>query len=213
MSARVEITETSPQIDHLLAAVEYPGPGAVALVRAPGAVGRPRLARSVPLADFWQAVMWAVVNDHNCWISTNPARLGSTGRSADLTAWANIVLDIDIKAGAAPDLESALAAVAVAASRLGPPAAVVHTGHGIQPWWPVAPMPLPDADAFDRAQDMNRQIHYKVGFLIERECGFRIDTTDDLARRARVPGTRNFKPGLEPVDSRLLIPAIEGVTP
>lgn len=78
-------------------------------------------------------------------------------------------------------------------SKLIPPTAVVRTGYGVHGWWLFKEMWLFEnhdertkaASLVDRWQQTIR--------MLAKECGWEVDSTHDLARIMRIPGTFNAK--------------------
>lgn len=82
------------------------------------------------------------------------------------------------------------------------PTVLVHTGHGLQAWW-WFPSPWAFADAEDRA--VAAALSQAWQSLLRRNAqrrGWTIDSTYDLARLMRLPGTFNHK--AEPLPVRVL---------
>jgi len=118
-------------------------------------------------------------------------------RAHEIAAIAGLWLDIDVddeatgKRGAAPDWSDALAL----AFALAPPTIVVSSGHGLHAWhllerpWRFAGdgERTQAARAVARWQDLHR--------ARARAGGWTIDSTHDLARLLRLPGTVNGKRG------------------
>ncbi|MBE3562370.1 MAG: DUF927 domain-containing protein [Hydrogenibacillus schlegelii] len=127
-------------------------------------------------------------------VSAPPVR-GRGGEDVSLcmpAVWA----DIDIAAGAhaTGDLPpSVKEALAVAIDVAGEPSIVVRTGGGVHVYWLLsAPITIrSDADrAAARALVDGVQAAIRRAFAAR---GWRLDTTSDLARVLRVPGTKNYK--------------------
>jgi hypothetical protein len=107
-------------------------------------------------------------------------------------------LDIDLNGGpenkehAAPDLE---AARRLADSELEP-TLLVNSGYGLQAWWLFEEPWLFDNDE-ERSQAMRVTHGWHVRHNVTaRRHGYKIDSTFDLARLMRLPGTANGKGGL-----------------
>ncbi len=126
-----------------------------------------------------------------------PAGLGANQRAKAQEAMAlpGVWLDIDVNGGpedkknAAPDLE---AAKRLALSELEP-TILVNSGYGLQAWW-LFEEPWVFADAEERNQAMRVTHGWHVRHnTTARRYGYRIDSTFDLARLMRLPGTVNAK--------------------
>ena len=82
------------------------------------------------------------------------------------------------------------------------PTFVVHSGHGLQYWWLFEkPWIFADADDRHRAQDLVRRFQAAIRANAEAR-GWSLDSTHDLARVMRLPGTWNHKG--DPVQVRIL---------
>ena len=127
------------------------------------------------------------------------SRVAKTRRLTTATAVAmpGVWADIDVQGGPdqpatkrpAPTREAAMDL----AKSILPPTLVVDSGYGLQAWWLFARvLDLTDREAHDRAQLVS------LGWqaLLRREANardFTIDSTHDLARLMRLPGTYNDK--------------------
>lgn len=120
--------------------------------------------------------------------------------------------DIDVnggpenKTGAAPTLDAALEVANCAL----PPSIIVNSGYGIQAWWLFEEPWLfhGDGSEHQRNQAANIVRSYQAALRdFSRQQGFNIDSTHDLARLMRMPGTVNCK-GLDPVPVEVV--ALEG---
>jgi len=115
---------------------------------------------------------------------------GRRGTSADVTHVFALKIDIDIADGQhtgsnlAPDLEAALAVV-MEHSPI-PHSALVFTGGGIQAWWF-----LELTNDLTRAADLSGRF---TRYFQERSP-YAVDSTQDLARVFRLPGSINWKTG------------------
>lgn len=84
------------------------------------------------------------------------------------------------------------------------PTILVHSGHGLQPWW-LFKEPWYFLDDGDRAlceRHLDRWNRYMGGHA--RAMGIDLDATQDLARILRIPGTTNNKIKDQPIPVRLL---------
>lgn len=137
-----------------------------------------------------------------CLLSEESRNKGGRGTAADALMIAGIWADVDI-AGPAhksealpPDTEAALELC------LGiglPPTLVVHSGHGLYPWWLFdKPRRLADDDGRARA---HRLVQGTQAALAAKatERDWQMDSTSDLARLLRPPGTINRKIGDDPL--------------
>jgi hypothetical protein len=78
----------------------------------------------------------------NVWFSVNPTtgpvRQGEgRGGERQVTRWAALYLDVDVKAGAFPDLDKVAEFISTLSDIVGTrPSVLIYSGHGIQPLWP-----------------------------------------------------------------------------
>lgn len=140
------------------------------------------------------------------WHGVNPVRAAATGRgtAADVTRLAALWADLDVKPGAMASMEDAEAVITDLSVMLNtPPAYVVHTGHGLHPYW------LLDDDEHlqlttDLARDAAVALLARWRRLVTRVAAAHDGTVDavfDLPRVLRSPGTTNHK--AEPVPVRV----------
>lgn len=111
--------------------------------------------------------------------------------------WADIDINggPDDKQGAAPDIEAAQEL----ASGLLEPTLLVGSGYGLQAWWLLEDGPW----MFPGRPDQDQAKRVVAGFqgalrAAARRAGYGLDSTQDLSRVMRIPGTFNHK-GSEPV--------------
>jgi hypothetical protein len=84
------------------------------------------------------------------------------------------------------------------------PTEIVHSGHGLQPWW-LFKAPWVFRDHQDRLRAAALSERFQAALRRNAEAkGWRLDGTADLARVLRVPGTVNYKCECEPVPVTLL---------
>lgn len=84
-------------------------------------------------------------------------------------------------------------AVALARVAPAPPTAIIHSGHGLQAWWCFdEPWALPTDTEREQAKDylLRWQLQFKQAAALH---GWDVDSTHDLARVYRIPGTVNYK--------------------
>jgi hypothetical protein len=153
-------------------------------------------AQLMPVTDALSVVAEHV--DGDVWHSVNPVSESTTGRggAADVTRLAALWADLDVKPGALPSLEAAEQVVADLATMLGTaPGFVVHTGHGLHPYWL-----LDDDERFAIRDDEHRADAVAVlarwRRLVTRVAvahGGTVDAVFDLPRVLRTPGTVNTK--------------------
>jgi len=149
----------------------------------------------------------AVEGAADVWFGVNPVEgperaLAGRGTANDVTQLLVLPIDLDVKEGGMPDLESAEAVISDISAMLNcPPVAVTFSGHGLQPLWSVEDGHLRDGGEFSRgdARALLRRWGRLCAAVAERRGG-RVDSIFDLARVLRVPGTTNRK--AEPVAVR-----------
>src|SRR5262249_12545318 len=129
-------------------------------------------------------------------VALSPSNFGHARRCpADRTAgivglWADIdIADPTAHKGMAYPLTQEDACTLLASAALQP-SLVVHSGHGLQAWW-LFDKPWLFATSDDRKQAARLAKHWQ-GHLrrLASVSGWTIDSTADLARVLRVPGTR-----------------------
>jgi hypothetical protein len=132
------------------------------------------------------------------WFSVNPTagperHNQGRGREREVSRWAALYLDVDVKDGAFPDLDKAAEFVGALSDMIGTrPSVVIHSGHGLQPVWPIEDGDLDTEVKWARAYRLSR----RFGRLAARVAGdfsVSLDKISDLTRVLRVPGTTNWK--------------------
>jgi len=129
------------------------------------------------------------------------------GLASDVSALPGLWLEIDFRdqAHAAENLPPDLGAVMALIKKFWlRPTILVHSGHGLQLWW-LFPEPW-TLDSPGERRRMARLVRRLQRWFQEeaRTHGWGIDTTSDLARVLRLPGTWNRKPGCPVVPVTLL---------
>lgn len=129
------------------------------------------------------------------WFGVNPVHPNMIGRGGveDITRLAAIYADLDVKPGACRDLDHAHQIIDTVAGLLGTrPSALVYTGGGVQPYWPIEDNPINTeqdrAEAVAALRRFGRLVHH-----VAAQHGAQVDSVFDLARVLRIPGTRNHK--------------------
>lgn len=127
------------------------------------------------------------------WFGVNPvcgpARINAgRGTAADVVRLAAVFADLDVKPGGVASLEAARDLIDELSVMLNSrPAAVVLSGHGMQPYWPIE-----DGPNGSEARALLRRWGRLVAHVAEIRGGH-VDPVYDLARVLRVPGTVNYK--------------------
>jgi hypothetical protein len=131
----------------------------------------------------------------DCYFSVNPVKgpareRAGRGTAEDNTRLAALYGDIDLKEGACPTLDIAKAIVAELSTIVGTrPSAIVHSGGGIHPYWPIS-----DGDDPAVARPLLRRWGRLVAAVAGRH-GVKLDGVYDISRMLRLPGTNNMKTG------------------
>ncbi|MEU9807584.1 DUF3631 domain-containing protein [Mycobacterium sp. NPDC050853] len=153
-------------------------------------------ASSVITAD--QAPGLTPDDDANYWFSVNPVtgpvrRNKGRGSAPDVTRLAAVWADIDIKDGACRDFDQAHVVINALSGLLGSrPSAIVSSGHGLQPYWPIEDGQIVDNET--RAQAARLLLRFgRLVHAVARGQGVKLDSVFDLPRVMRLPGTRNCK--------------------
>ena len=131
-------------------------------------------------------------------------RIKSANSRGIMALWADIDIadpDVHKKWNLPPTIEAALDVL----DRCGlPPSLVVHSGHGLQAWWLLQEFWSFDTDddrlaAAGLAQRWNTTLQVRAA-----EQSYVVDSTFDLARVMRVPGTMNRKQPSKPMPVRIV---------
>ncbi|MFH5822273.1 AAA family ATPase [Georgenia sp. AZ-5] len=186
-------TTTTATLADVLAELHHPGEHVSVCTALPGGIFRPVV---MAVAD----VPAELPQDRNVWFGINPVAPTMTGRGTaeDVTRWAALWADLDVKAGSLPTLEAAQAVVDTLATMLNtPPAFVTHSGHGLQPLWPLEhddpAADTTDPDTRARAQALLRRWGRLVARVAADHGATDVDSVFDLPRVLRAPGTVNVK--------------------
>jgi P4 family phage/plasmid primase-like protien len=110
--------------------------------------------------------------------------------------------DLDYKDSGIGNLETALSMIDNLSAILGTnPTAIVHSGHGLQPYWAIE-----DGEITDMNRTYVAGISRRFGQLIQRVAemyGGKVDNVSDLPRVLRAPGTINHKDPANPVEVKV----------
>lgn len=130
--------------------------------------------------------------------------LGSNerGSNEDIVAIPGLKMDIDVYHPDAhktkdlpPDIASAMGLI----PRELPPTLIVYSGYGIHPYWLFKePWELNVQEEHKRATELSHALQAKIKHTAAQK-GWKLDTTSDLARILRLPGTINRKISGSPV--------------
>lgn len=138
--------------------------------------------------------------DADVWFSVNPvtgpARTGARGGADTITRLNALYADIDIKPGGCADLDQAHQLVDDISVAIGTrPTVVIHSGHGLQPLWPIDDEDNATLDSPEQTA-MAAAVLKRWGRLVATIAATRdisVDSVFDLPRILRVPGTTNHK--------------------
>jgi len=127
----------------------------------------------------------------NAYLAPNPtegpAREGTRGDEEQTTRIAAVYADLDVKAGACPDLDACRSVMNTISGYLGEyPAVIIESGGGLQPIWALEYCPPDKGVALLR----------RFGRLVKAvgdEQGYALDSVFDAARVLRIPGSVNHK--------------------
>lgn len=129
------------------------------------------------------------------WIGVNPVNddvpaSGRRGNAREITRLTSLFADLDVKEGGCSDYGKAMEIVCSLADILGEePTMIVHSGHGMQPYWAIDPSenwPNPQLAALlTRWGALVR--------IVARSLGAEVDSVFDLPRILRAVGTLNNK--------------------
>jgi hypothetical protein len=157
-----------------------------------------------PVAVAAAAVEHGTRTDVYLGCGLSPAPFGPNHRckAADIIAIPGLWADEDIRGPAhkkkalPPTHADALALVN---SMPLPPSIILESGHGLQPWW-LLKEPWVFASDGDRAAAADLVKGWQSHLArLAKERGWKVDSTGDLARVLRLPGTINHKLRDEPV--------------
>ncbi|WNM74151.1 DNA primase/helicase [Mycobacterium Phage Nergal] len=146
----------------------------------------------------------AHVEANNVWYGVNPItpREAGRGKADDVTRLAAVWCDLDVKPGACRDLDHAHQIINELSALVGTrPSAIVFSGHGLQPYWPIEDGQLSGTPDLAAASD---ELRHEAAAVLKRwgrlacmvadNLGAKIDRgVYDLARVLRVPGSYNRK--------------------
>ena len=141
--------------------------------------------------------------EQNCYLGIGirrqrPGNGVGRGKADDIIAIPGLWLDLDYHSPGAhktrhplpPNEDAALSLLDAAPYK---PSLIIHSGHGLQVYWLFKELVCFDTrhnrDAFTRLCRGWQQLFQQAG----RDKGWHVDSTADLARVLRIPGTRNLK--------------------
>lgn len=133
----------------------------------------------------------------NAYFGVNPVRgpvrsNAGRGTEADVTRLAALWADLDVKPASCPDLNVAHTIIDDLSAILGTrPSAIVDSGHGLHPYWPIS-----DGHVFGGDIAPVRAVLKRWGRLVTvaaEKHHAAVDNVSDTARMLRIPGTHNNK--------------------
>lgn len=165
-------------------------------------------SQSLPLSNADIFAQTLTANQMNVYTMVNSVKEGTItsantrGDVNDISRLNALWADLDYKDAGINDEETALAVVDSLSAILGAnPCAIVHSGHGIQPYWAVE-----DGDIDDLNRSFIAGVSRRFGQLVQRVAelyGGKVDNVSDLPRVLRAPGTINHKDVNNPVPVRV----------
>ena len=141
--------------------------------------------------------------EQNCYLGIGirrqrPGNGGGRGKADDIIGIPGLWLDLDYQSPGAHKTRHPLppsegAALSLLDAAPYKPSLIVHSGHGLQVYWLFKEIPCfdtkDDRETFSRLCRGWQQLFQQAG----RDQGWHVDSTADLARVLRIPGTRNLK--------------------
>jgi hypothetical protein len=121
----------------------------------------------------------------------NPSLLGGRKRGGDddVTRLSTLTTDLDVTPGKCASFEVAHAIVGELSEILGTtPLAITYSGHGLQPYWPIADGAV-DVETMKALLSRWKRLVQQIA----KKHGAKVDSVFDPARILRVPGTFNCK--------------------
>lgn len=137
------------------------------------------------------------------WFSANPTagparRDQGCGNQRQVTRWAALYQDVDVKDGALSDLNKAAGFIGALSAMIGTrPSAVIYSAHNLQPLWPVEDGDLDTDEKWCRAYRLVRRFG-RLANRVARDFAANLDHVSDLSGVLRVPDTTNWKDRTNP---------------
>lgn len=139
----------------------------------------------------------------NVWYEINPSSANTRARADDITRLAGVWIDIDYKETGIQSETNAHELVELISNLIGvEPTAVVHSGHGLQPYWAIDPEE-------DYTQEQASGVLSRWGAFVRwvaSSQGGQLDSVFDLPRIFRAPNSINFKDLANPIRVRVDFP-------
>jgi hypothetical protein len=118
---------------------------------------------SVVASGNASGVVTSLPEEADVWFSVNPTagparQCSGRGSERQVTRWAALHLDVDVKDCAFPDLDNGAAFVSTLSEMVGArPSVLIYSGHGLQPLWPIEGGELNTFEKWRRAYRLNRR--------------------------------------------------------
>ncbi len=139
----------------------------------------------------------------NVWYEINPSSSNVRAKADDITRLAGVWIDIDYKDSGAQSEKNAQELIELLGTLIGVgPTAVVHSGHGLQPYWAIDPE---DDITPEQASGLLARWGGFVRWMAASQ-GSQLDSVFDLPRIFRAPGGVNYKDLANPVQVRVDFP-------
>jgi P4 family phage/plasmid primase-like protien len=165
-------------------------------------------SKSLPLSNADIFAQTLTQNGMNVYTMVNSVKDGTLasnnarGDVNDINRLNALWADLDYKDSGIGNLETALSMIDNLSAILGTnPTAIVHSGHGLQPYWAIE-----DGEITDMNRTYVAGISRRFGQLIQRVAemyGGKVDNVSDLPRVLRAPGTINHKDPANPVEVKV----------
>ncbi len=139
----------------------------------------------------------------NVWYEINPSSSNVRAKAEDITRLAAVWIDIDYKDSGAQSEKNAQELIELLSTLIGVgPSAVVHSGHGLQPYWAIDP-----EDDITPEQSAGLLARWG-GFVrwMAASQGSQLDSVFDLPRIFRAPAGVNYKDLANPIQVRVDFP-------
>jgi P4 family phage/plasmid primase-like protien len=139
----------------------------------------------------------------NVWYEINPSNVSGRATANDITRLAAVWVDIDYKETGIQSEGNASQLVDLLAELIGvAPSAVVHSGHGLQPYWAIDPE---EEYTQEQAAGVLARWGAFVRYMAASQGG-QLDSVFDLPRIFRAVGGVNYKDVANPVPVRVDLP-------
>lgn len=137
---------------------------------------------------------------NNVWFEINPSSVSGRATAKDISRLAALYVDIDYKETGIQSEANAKELVDLLSDLIGvQPTAVVHSGHGLQPYWAIDPEE-------DYTQEQAAGVLVRFGAFarwVAGSQGGQLDSVFDLPRIFRAPSSVNYKDLDNPVRVRV----------